>query len=242
MKFYDLGINSTLSIGADEPEVMLKTAYELGFAGVAFADFKNILPKEIKQLRKEYQGRCEIYTRVTIVPKSVNHMKQMIKNTRNHVDFIAVKSDRNEKNIYINAILDKRVDIISLSEVEELRSLEYSHFKMAKENLTVVEIVTRNLIKEEAQKSRFLRIMSKACVQLIRAKAPFIISSGAQQKWELRAPGELIALAGLVKIPEKHVISAISSNPRLLIQKHEMIRDPNHVMAGVRVVSLGEEE
>ncbi|NVM54182.1 MAG: hypothetical protein HWN66_10820 [Candidatus Helarchaeota archaeon] len=242
MKYYDLGISSTLSIGEDNPEIMLDLAIELGFSGIGFADFKNIPPKAVKQLRKKYQGRCGLYTRATIIPKSINDMKKWVKDLRNRVDFIAIKSGSDEKNIYINAILDKRVDIISLSEPKELGSLEYAHFKMARENVTVVEISTQNLIREGIQKSRLMRLMNKSCAQLIRSKAPFIISSGAQSKWELRGPRELVALAGLVGIPENSALAAVSTHPERLIRKSEMVHDPNCLMAGVRVVSLEEEE
>ncbi|NVM27372.1 MAG: hypothetical protein HWN65_00910 [Candidatus Helarchaeota archaeon] len=242
MKFYDLGVSSSLSTGEDAIETMLDLAIELGYSGMGFADFEENAPKIIKQLRKQYQDKCGIYTRATIVPRSVNNMKEKVKKLRNRVDFIAVKSGSDEKNIYINAILDKRVDIISLSDPKEFGSLDYSHFKMARENVTVIEISTQNLIREGIQKSRLMRIMSKCCVQLVRSKAPFILTSGAKSKWELRAPGELAALARLVKIPEKNAFAAMSLHPEKLVRKAEMIKDPNYIMAGVRVVSLEEGE
>ncbi|MFX1295545.1 MAG: RNase P subunit p30 family protein [Promethearchaeota archaeon] len=242
MKFYDLGIYSDLSSGKDKPEKMCEIAIELGFSGIGFADFNKLTPKTIKKIQKDYQNKCTIFTRATLIPKSSNELKKMVKNLRNQVDIIAVRNSNEEKNIYINAILDKRVDIISFVDIKEFESLEYGHFKMAKKNLTLIEIVTRNLIMMGGvRRSKLMRQMIKNCAQIIRSKAPFIISSGAQSKWELRAPRELIALAGLVKIPEKDALNAISNYPEKLIQKIKMIRDPNYIMAGVRVVPSEEE-
>jgi ribonuclease P/MRP protein subunit RPP1 len=243
MKFYDLGIKSSLSRGEHQPEVMLDSAIELGYSGVALADFDNGTPDVIKQLQKEYSPKCNIFTRATIIPKSADAMKMRLKKLQNAVDIIAVRSGSDEKNIYVNAILDKRVDIISLSELSEFNCLDYSHFKMAKENGVLIEISTRDLIlKERFQRSKLIRLMYKACEQIVRANAPFIITSGAESKWELRAPKELIALAGLVKIPEKQAICALSTYPEMLIQKIKMMQDPNCIMAGVRIVPSDEEE
>jgi len=242
LKFYDLGINTSLGNGADSPEIMMEMALRLGFAGVAFADFETASPKEVKYLKKEYQNKCQIFTRATIIPRSVNDLKEKVKLLRNVIDIIAVRSNSEDKNVYINAILDKRVDLISLSKEREFNALEYSHFKMARENAKIVEISIQSLLEEGKQKSRLMRLMNKACLQLIRAKTPFILSSSAHSKWELRAPEELIALAGLVKIPEKRALRALSEDPEHLIQKLLMIRDPNCIMAGVRIVQPEEEE
>ncbi len=242
MKYYDLGLNTSLSNGEDTIETIIDLAIELGFSGVGIADFMMSSPKIIKQLRKKYQNKCKILLRATIIPSSINDMKEKIKNLRNKVDFLAIKSGSDEKNIYINGILDKRVDLITLSEPQEFSCLDHSHFKMAKENATVIEILTRSLIDERAQKSKLMRIMNRCCIQLVRSKAPFIISSGAKSKWEMRAPRELIALASLVNIPEKYAVDGISKHPEKLIHKYEMIQDPSYIMAGVRVVKLEEGE
>lgn len=242
MKFYDLGIRTSLSRGQQQPEVMLDWAIDLGYSGVALADFENGAPEVIKQVQKEYSPKCNIFTRATIIPKSADAMKNRLKKLQNVVDIIAVRSGSEEKNIYINALLDKRVDIISLSELSEFNCLDYSHFKMAKENGILIEISTRELLlRERFQRSKLIRLMYRTCEQIVRANAPFLITSGAESKWELRAPKELIALAGLVKIPEKQATCALSSYPEMLIQKIKMARDPNCIMAGVRVVPSEED-
>ncbi|MHA1651131.1 MAG: RNase P subunit p30 family protein [Candidatus Helarchaeota archaeon] len=242
MKYYDLGIYSSLSDGQDEPEIMIEMAIELGFAGIGLADFTNHTPKIIKGFRNKYKERCPIFTRATLAPKTTDEMKKWVKNLRNQVDIIAIKSGIEDKTIYVNAIVDKRIDIISLSEIADFESLEYVHFKMARNNGKLIEIVVRNLILQSGvQRSKLLRQMIKTCTQIIRSKVPFLISSGAQSKWEMRAPRELVALASLVKIPEKIAFEAVSTHAEKLIQKIHMIRDPNYIMAGVRIVSPTEE-
>ncbi len=242
MKFYDFWVNSALDSGKDEPEVVIDLAIELGYSGIVLSDFNKLTAKIIKKIRKNYEKRCEIFTRATLIPKSANDLKKWVKNLRNQVDIIAVRSGSDEKNIYINAILDKRVDMISLTDIKEFESLDYTHYKMAKKNGKFVEITIRDLIlKGGIQRSKLMRQMGKFCPQIIRAKVPLIISSGAQSKWEMRGPRELVALAGLVNIPEKEAITAISEYPELFIQKINMIRDPDYIMAGVHIVSDEEE-
>lgn len=243
MKFYDLGICSSLSLGKDKPEIMLGTAVELGFSGLGFADFNKVPTKTIKKIRKEYKDKCEVFTRATLIPKSVSEMKKCVGELRNQVDIIAVRSGFEGKNIYVNAILDKRVDIISLYNIIEFENLDYAHYKMARENSTLIEIITRNLItKLGIERSKLMRQMIKSCKQIVQSKASFVISSGAQSKWELRGPEELISLSSLMKIPEKYALNAISIQPEKLIQKIKMIRDPNYIMAGVRLVSSEKDE
>ncbi len=236
-KFYDLGIYSALSSGDVAPEEMVNIAIDLGFSGIALADFNDLTPKVIKKIRKAYEDQLEIYTRATIEPKSTAEMKQLVKKLRNQVDILAVKSGINEKNIYVNAILDKRVDIISLIDMPDF-NLDYAHFKMAKKNGTMIELVTRNLlIQGGVRRSKLMRQMIKCCGQLIRARAPFLISSGAQSKWELRGPRDLVALVSLIDIPEQIGIEGISSHPEKLIEKIQMIKDPSVIMAGVRIIT-----
>ncbi len=242
MKFYDLNVYSSLSKGEDEPKVLLDMAIELGFAGIGFADFDFTSPKAIKKLRKDYQNKCEIITRATLIPASVTELKNLVKDFRNQVDIIAVKSANDDKTIYVNAILDKRVDMISLEDIKDFEILDYSHFKMARENKTLIEIVTRNLvINSGINRSKLMRQMIKGCYQLIRSKAPFILASGAHSKWELRAPRELQALADLVQIPPDAAINALSVYPEMLLAKIQNMRDPNYIMPGVRVVPLEKE-
>jgi ribonuclease P/MRP protein subunit RPP1 len=236
-KFYDLGISSALSSGDAEPEEMINIAIDLGFSGVALADFNDLTPKVIKKIRKSYEDDLEIYTRATIEPKTTAELKRLVKKLRNQVDILAVKSGINEKNIYVNAILDKRVDVISLVDMPDF-NLDYAHFKMAKKNGTMIELVTRNLIIQGGvRRSKLMRQMIKCCGQLSRAKAPFLISSGAQSKWELRGPRDLIALVSLIGIPEQMGLEGISIHPEKLIEKIQMIRDPSVIMAGVRIVT-----
>jgi RNase P/RNase MRP subunit p30 len=242
MKFYDFGVSSSLSVGKDTPETMIELAIELGLSGIGFADFERNSSKLFKKVRQEYQSRCVLLTRATLIPKTLEDMKRSVKDLRNNVDIIAVRSKSDDKNVYVNAILDKRIDMISLSDLIEFECLNYSHFKMAKENAKIIEITTRNLILYEGvQRSKLMRAMNKSCLQLVRSKAPFIISSGAQSKWELRGPSELGALAELVNIPKKVALDAISTHPGNLLQKIEMIRDPNYIMSGIKVISLKKE-
>jgi len=221
---------------------MLEMAIKLGFSGIAFADFDKVSPKSIKNLRKKYRGKCKIFIKATIIPENTSLMKERIKKLRNIVDFIAIRTKTKEKNIYLNAIIDKRVDMITLSDLNEFAALGFAHFRMARENSTYIEVSIRNLLDDSIQKSKAMRIMNKACYQLIRAKTPFIISSGARSKWELRAPSELIALSGLIGIPEQLAQRALSEYPGKLITRLEMIRDPSYVMAGVRVIAMEKEK
>jgi hypothetical protein len=48
-------------------------------------------------------------------------------------------------------------------------------------------------------------------------------------------------LAELVNIPKKVALDAISTHPGNLLQKIEMIRDPNYIMSGIKVISLKKE-
>ncbi|MHA1130389.1 MAG: RNase P subunit p30 family protein [Candidatus Helarchaeota archaeon] len=235
--FYDLNLSSTLSSGRSEPEEILDTAVELGFSGVALADFENFSPKIAKKFRNRYQKRLRIFTRATIEPRTTAEMKYWVQKLRNQVDILAVKNGSDEKKVYINAILDKRVDIISLIDQSDYK-LEYAHFKMAKKNATLIEVVGRNLIIQGGiQRSKLMRQMIKSIGQILRAEAPFIISSGARSKWEMRGPFDLVALTNLVKIPEVEAIKGVSSYPEKLIEKIKMIRDPNYIMAGIRIVT-----
>ncbi|GAG88100.1 unnamed protein product [marine sediment metagenome] len=69
------------------------------------------------------------------------------------------------------------------------------------------------------------RLLSKLIMTIQKAKAPFIISSQSSEKWDLRAPKDMIRILNLVKLPIDESIHGVSTYPEAMIKRNSNNRN-----------------
>ncbi|ODS42240.1 MAG: hypothetical protein MSIBF_02575 [Candidatus Altiarchaeales archaeon IMC4] len=111
--------------------------------------------------------------------------------------------------------------------------------------------MSERLIALEIRLSDILDVRGMARAQLIsqamqniriarRYKVPIILTSGAPDKFGMRAPREMAAVARMLGMSDKEANDCVSLSPLKLIEKSRMRSDPNVITAGLEVVKWGD--
>ncbi|MHA1377864.1 MAG: RNase P subunit p30 family protein [Candidatus Helarchaeota archaeon] len=227
MKIYaDLHLHSNHTNGTDSPIDMIKIASRLGFSFICFGDFDNKSFKEIKlfkeKIREKNKTEVKVLTRIDIIGNDINSVKQRLRNIRPHVDIIGLKCRK--KAIFNWGFQDSRVDLLTFFDYENFKILTYEAAKLANRNSKPIEIFIRPLIRNTGlNRSKLLRLIKKMTYNLIRANSPFIITSGAQNVYEMRAPRELATILSLVDLPKELCHKAVSEIPLKMIKNRGIL-------------------
>lgn len=219
--YADLNLYSNLSIGYDSPIDMIEMASKLGFSYICFADFNNFSFNKIQEFKQKNQSEVKLLTRIDIIGENTEEVKQRLRNIRDHIDIIGVKCTK--KAIFNWALQDSRIDILTFFDYANFELMTYEAARLASRNSRAIEIFVRPLIVNSGlNRSKQIRLLRKMVNNVIRAKTPFIITSGARSIYEMRAPKELIALLGLVDLPKELCIKAVSDNPMKIIRDRRL--------------------
>lgn len=234
-EFYDMRINSTLSIGESTPSEIAEFVQRLGINGVCLADFARRPINDFSKLKDELGDfSIKIFSRADIETKSTVSLKQTLSRIRGNIDIIGVECPN--RSLFAFAARDSRVDIIVINP-ENAKIFRRTAAKLAAKNDTAVEISLSWIISTGGvSRINILNRFRKVVEETVNANAPLLLSSGAIHKYQLRAPRELMALARLLDIDEKEAKRALSDVPKQMILRNVEKRDPNYVTKGIKIV------
>ncbi|MFX1486116.1 MAG: RNase P subunit p30 family protein [Promethearchaeota archaeon] len=234
-EFYDMRVNSTLSIGESTPSEIGKFVEGLGIHGVCFADFARRPISDFNKLKDELGDfKIKILSRADITAKSSVSLKRALSRIRGNIDIIGVECPN--RNLFSLAARDSRVDIIVINP-ENAKIFRRTAAKLAAKNNTAVEISLSWIISTRGvPRVNILNGFCKVVEETVNANAPLLLSSGATHKYQLRGPRELMALAKLLDIDEKKAKQALSEVPKRMILRNVEKRDPDYVMKGIKIV------
>ncbi len=224
-----------------EIERKLKFCQELRITNLILEPKNDILKlnSELKQ-RISKISTLNIYYRINLRPKSLNDLKKRIQPYNNFSDIISVESM--DKNIQIQAAKDSRVDIISFSDQNVIKTISPGIISLTKQNRSFIEfslapIMTRN----QAVQSRYLRSLYRAVQLAVQLKANYIISGNFDDLFKLRHPRALISVCHtLLGIPLLNAKKAFSENVLTLINRVQGHQDKNIIEPGVNLLNEGE--
>jgi len=224
-----------------EIERKLKFCQELRITNLILEPKNDILKlnSELKQ-RISKISTLNIYYRINLRPKSLNDLKKRIQPYNNFSDIISVESM--DKNIQIQAAKDSRVDIISFSDQNVIKTISPGIISLTKQNRSFIEfslapIMTRN----QAVQSRYLRSLYRAVQLAVQLKANYIISGNFDDLFKLRHPRALISVCHtLLGIPLLNAKKAFSENVLTLINRVQAHQDKNIIEPGVNLLNEGE--
>ncbi len=224
-----------------EIERKLKFCQELRITNLILEPKNDILKlnSELKQ-RISKISTLNIYYRINLRPKSLNDLKKRIQPYNNFSDIISVESM--DKNIQIQAAKDSRVDIISFSDQNVIKTISPGIISLTKQNRSFIEfslapIMTRN----QAVQSRYLRSLYRAVQLAVQLKVNYIISGNFDDIFKLRHPRALISVCHtLLGIPLLSAKKAFSENVLTLINRVQARQDKNIIESGVKLLNEGD--
>ncbi len=235
---------SRLKINIDdfaEIERKLKFCQELRITNLILEPKNDILKlsSELKQ-RISKISTLNLYYRINLRPNNLNDLKKRIQHYNNFSDIISVESM--DKNIQIQAAKDSRVDIISFSDQNVIKTISPGIISLTKQNRSFIEFSLAPLMaRNQAIQSKYLRSLYRAVQLAVQLKVNYIISGNFDDLFKLRHPRALISVCHtLLGIPLLSAKKAFSENVLTLINRVHARQDKSIIESGVKLLNEGE--
>ena len=221
--FVDLHINSRYSKGDDDFSRIVSFAEKLDISSIVVfetvetsSDITKL--KEIKNRISQIRTRVKIYIGAELKNEDSDKMKSLITKARSKVDILAVCGG----NLDINriAVENPVVDILLNPEFSRRDSgLDEVMVKLAAKNHVAIEFNFRTILHTYSKvRSHILSHMRHNWTLVKRMDAPFIITSSANNVWDMRTGRELASFGTLVGMELSTALDAVSTNCETIIE------------------------
>jgi RNase P/RNase MRP subunit p30 len=219
----------------------LKICKDLGIKNIVLEfenGVKNITP-ELKEKLNKFSV-LNLYYRTSIKPKNLDDLKKRLKQIKNFSGITSVES--NDRKIQIQAAKDSRVDLISFSDEDIIKTLTPGVISLTKQNNSFIEFSLAPIMtKNKNFQSRFLRSIYRALQLAMQLNANYIISGNFKGLFKLRHPRALISVSHtLLDTPLLNAKKAFSENVLALINRAKMRQDKNFIESGVKLITRGD--
>jgi len=217
MRTYDLHIRLNHLKNEMEFTRLQDLAITLGYAGLALESPKPLTAQNSNK-------SLELYHRLTLSPRSAARLRVKVRNQVKHADLLVIHG--RSKPIWLAAADLPSVHMVMIKDIEDFLVIDSQVARtMANQNKPIELCLHNLLIHTGSIRSRLMRVMSTALEQLIRAKCSLILTSGASNLCELRAPKDLEALSYLASVPEDLAKKAMSHGPIDLVTQIQTSRE-----------------
>ncbi|MBN1133904.1 MAG: ribonuclease P protein component 3 [Methanosarcinaceae archaeon] len=212
-KFYDLNVHSKPD-GESTIEELTALAKHFGYSGLAITNHSNTGVPSMASRTEDF----EIFSGIEIMATSPSKLHGLIGKYRKNVDVLIVHGGN--ENINRAAVESPNVDVLSHPQMGRNSGLNHILAKSASENNVAIEFNLDAIIKGRGGRraqtlSNFrtnLNIARKYDVQVL-------LTSNASSYFDLRAPREMIALAGLFGMDKDEAVSALSLTAEGIIER-----------------------
>ncbi|TFG13950.1 MAG: hypothetical protein EU535_04095 [Promethearchaeota archaeon] len=208
-------------------------------------DLKNLIlePKnDVKIISESHKKIIEnfsntnIYYRYTLKPKHLQDFRKRIKDFNKFPEILSVETPNKE--IQIHAIRDSRVDLISFSHPEILKTLSKGVISLAKQNKKFIEFSLFPIIVDNKSiQSKNFRYLYRFIQKARTLKADYIISGDFNELFDIRHPRALMSICNtLLDIPLEELKKIFKENPRKLLRRIKKRRDNTILENGVKII------
>ena len=212
--FYDLHVNSRLSIGENSVEEMAAMAKRLGLNGIGIVQhYPNI--SEIDAIDDIDIVKC-----IMIKPNNTGELGEIAGKVRNKCEIIMVHGGSYDINRA--ACENSLVDVLCHPELGRKDSgLDHICIKAAHDNDVAMEINFHEIL-ESSRKGRvyILSAMKKNTELCRRYETPVVTTSGAVTRWDLRSGRELSAITNILGLDLGSAIDSTSFIPDNMVKQN----------------------
>jgi len=198
---------------------------------------KNGIEKIPIDFRKRVQNesKVNIFFRINLRINKVDEFKAKIKKYSNFTDILSVESLN--KNVQLQSAKDSRVDIISFSDPEIIKTITPGVISLTKQNNSFIEFsLAPIMVKNKAEQSKNFRNLFKFTQLAFKLKANCIISGNFTDSFDFRHPRALLSICNsLLGISMNLAKEAYISNPKILVEKSKNQND-EIIEPGVKLV------
>jgi ribonuclease P/MRP protein subunit RPP1 len=227
-KFYDLNVHSRPD-GESTIEELTTLAKHFGYSGLAITNHSNTGVAPMASATEDF----EIFRGIEIVATNPQKLHGLIGKYRKNVDVLIVHGG-NEK-INRAAVENPNVDVLAHPQMGRHSGLNHVLAKSANENNVAIEFNLDAIIKGRG--GRRVQTLSNFRTNLNIARKydlPMLLTSSASSYFDLRAPREMIAIAGLFGMGKDEAVSALSLTTERIIKNKRS--KPGFIREGVEVL------
>jgi len=184
--------------------------------------------------------KINIYYRHNLKPDNLQDFKKSIKRFNNYPEILSVETSN--KDIQIHAVRDSRVDLISFSHPEMIKTLTNGVISLAKQNNSFIELsLSSIMVKNRSIQSKNFRYLYRFIYKVRNLKANYILSGDFNELFDIRHPRALISICyTLLDIPLAEIKRAFKENPVRLLRKIEKRQNNAILENGVKLIGNGE--
>ncbi len=220
-----------------EIEEKLKFCEKLNIKNIILEPLDDInkINNKIKQRIKETTS-INIYYRISIKPKNLKDFKNKIRLYHNCSEIICVESSNLD--VQIHAARDSRVDMISFTNLDSLKSLSKGIISLVNQNSSFIEFTLAPIMSENiSYQSKAIRQLFRSITKVINSKSNYIISGGFSEIYNYRNPRALISICHtLLGLPFSEAKKAFSQNVIKLINRVRFRQNEEIYEDGVRII------
>ncbi|MFX1366608.1 MAG: RNase P subunit p30 family protein [Promethearchaeota archaeon] len=215
---------------------------KLGIKNIILEPTNKILsiPSDIKS-RLELEKKINIFYRINLRVTNLDDFKRKIRYFNNFTDILSVESMKKE--VQLQAARDSRVDIISFSSPEIIKTLTPGVISLIKQNNSYLEFSLAPLMeKVKVIQSKNFRNLYRYFQLALKLKVNCIISGNFSNIYEFRNPRALISICHtLLGVPLDKAKEIYKINPILLLERVQK-RINNKLETEVKIIRGGEKD
>ncbi len=231
--YYDLCVHAS-SEGDSDCKQMMAMAHHLGYSGICISNHSDTEDCECELSGNSLSACTGIELRVSKPSK----LHGLIGKCRTEKDLVVVHGGT--ESINRAAVENSNVDILNHPFTAKDSGMNHVLAKAAAENKVALAFNVDILIKLKGGKRVFALSNFRNNLQLARKYGvPMLLTTNAMSVFDLRAPREVIALAGLFGMTLEEANIALSEVPAGIISRNRRLA--NSVCDGVRVIGTGGE-
>ncbi len=235
MKFYDIGIQTSISGGESSLGQIIHFAEKFGFNGIVICGKPEFL-NQLKEAIKVAEPDIEVYAGIKIEAKNPQEMRNLVNKYREEAAIVVVAGG--DYDINRAACENPKVDILAHPEKGRMdNGLDEASIKFAVNNNVAIGIDFAEILHSFRRgRSYNLSHISKNVMLCKEFGAHAVLSSGARSKWDMRDPRELIALGTVLGMELNKAFDSMSTIPEQMIEKNRAKLEGKIIAEGVEVV------
>lgn len=192
------------------------------------------IPADFRK-RMQNISKINIFFRINLRLNKIEDFRAKIKKYSNFTDILSIESLNRE--VQLQSAKDSRVDIVSFSDPEIIKTITPGVISLTKQNNSFIEFSLAPIMaRNKAVQSKNFRNLFKFTQLALKLKANYIISGNFTDSFDFRHPRALLSICNsLLGIPVNLAKNAYISNPKILIEK-SMNQNDEIIEPGVKLV------
>ncbi len=226
--FYELSVHSVPD-NINTAGTMVRLAKRLGYACIAITNTSGSCKLETLSIPEG----IGVLKGVELSTDNASRLHGLVGKYINIADIIVVRGGNEDINRA--AVENPNVDVLLNSGSSKDGGLNHILARSASDNNVSISFDIGELIGHRGgRRVRTLSSFRKDMKLVRKYDVPFMLTANARCIYDMRAPRELMALAGMFGMTYKEALSGLSSNPQITLSRKK--HSKNYVFDGVEIV------